>query len=72
VAATGATYRHVIDFSNLDGSLATNVPGQSGQPGSPFYANLTESFGRGEYFPLSFSAAAVARNAARTLVLLPR
>lgn len=72
MAATGATYRQVIDFSNLDASLATNVPGQSGQPGSPFYANLTESFGRGEYFPLSFSAAAVARNGAHTLVLVPR
>jgi penicillin amidase len=72
VAATGATYREVIDFSNLDGSLATNVPGQSGQPGSPYYANLAESFGRGEYFPLSFSRAAVNRNAAHTLVLTPR
>ena len=72
VAATGATYRQVIDFSNLDGSLATNVPGQSGQPGSPFYANLVVPFGRGEYFPLSFSRAAVERNAAYSLVILPR
>lgn len=72
VAATGATYRQVIDFSDLDGSLATNVPGQSGQPGSPFYANLAESFGRGEYFPLLFSRAAVERTAARRLVLVPR
>ena len=72
VAATGATYRQVIDFSNLDASLATNVPGQSGQPASPYYANLAESFGRGEYFPLSFSRAAVERNAGHTLVLVPR
>lgn len=72
VAATGATYRQVIDFSNLDASLATNVPGQSGQPGSPFYSNLADSFGRGEYFPLSFSRAAVERNAAYALVLVPR
>jgi penicillin amidase len=72
VAATGATYRQVIDFSNLDASLATNVPGQSGQPGSPFYANLAESFGRGEYFPLSFSRASVERNAAYSMQLVPR
>jgi penicillin amidase len=72
VAASGATYRQVIDFSNLDASMATNVPGQSGQPASPFYANLAPSFGRGEYFPLSFSRAAVERNAAHTLVLVPR
>jgi penicillin amidase len=61
----------VIDFSNLDSSLATNVPGQSGQPGSPFYANLRQSFARGEYFPLSFTRPAVDRNAAHRLVLLP-
>lgn len=72
VAATGATYREIIDFANLDGSLATNVPGQSGQPGSPFYSNLAESFGRGEYFPLSFSRGAVERFATHTLVLVPR
>ena len=72
VAATGATYRQVIDFSNLDASQVTNVPGQSGQPGSPFYANLAVSFGKGEYFPLSFSRTAVERNAAHTLELVPR
>jgi penicillin G amidase len=72
VAATGATYRQIIDFANLDASMATNVPGQSGQPGSPFYANLVESFGNGEYFPLSYTRAAVERNAAHRLVLAPR
>ena len=72
VAATGATYRQIIDFANLDNSVATNVPGQSGQPGSPFYANLAAPFGRGEYFPLSYTRAAVERNAAHRLVLTPR
>jgi len=71
VAAPGATFREVIDFANLDSSMVTNVPGQSGQPGSPFYANLAEMFGRGEYFPLSYSRAAVERNAAHRLTLLP-
>jgi penicillin amidase len=49
----------------------TNFPGESGQPGSPFYANLAESFGRGEYFPLAYSRAAVDRVAAHRLVLVP-
>jgi len=71
VAATGATYRQIVDFSDLDGSLATNFPGQSGQPGSPFYANLAGPYGRGEYFPLAFSRAAVERHAAHRLWLLP-
>jgi penicillin amidase len=71
VGATGATYREIIDLGNLDASLATNVPGQSAQPFSPFYANLVESFGRGEYFPLAYSRAAVDAAAAHRLVLTP-
>jgi len=72
VAAPGATFREIIDFSNLDSSRVTNFPGQSGQPGSPYYGNLAESFGRGEYFPLAYSRAAVERNAAHRLTLVPR
>jgi penicillin amidase len=71
VGATGATYREIIDFGNLDASMATNVPGQSGQPFSPFYANLVERFGRGEYFPLVYSRGAVDAAAAHRLILQP-
>jgi penicillin amidase len=71
VAATGATYRQIVDFADLDASAVTNLPGQSAQPGSPFYANLVESFGRSEYFPLSYSRPAVDRNTAHRLVLTP-
>jgi penicillin amidase len=71
VAATGATYRQVIDFAELDRSQATNLPGQSGQPGSPFYGNLAGMFARGEYFPLGFSRGAVERHAAHRLMLVP-
>jgi penicillin amidase len=69
MAAVGATYREIIDFSNLDGSVATNAPGQSGRPGSPFYGNLIESFSNQEYFPLSWSRQAVDANARYRLVL---
>ena len=71
VAAIGATYREIIDFSDLDGSVATNAPGQSGRPGSPFYGNLTESWANQEYFPLSFSREAVESNAEYRLLLRP-
>jgi len=71
VAATGATFREIIDFSDLDGSQATISPGQSGRPGSPFYDNLAESWGNQEYFPLSFSREAVERNGQYTLTLKP-
>jgi penicillin G amidase len=72
VAATGATFRQIIDFANLDRSAVTNAPGQSAQPGSPFYANLVEPWGRGEYFPLVYTRPAVEENAAHRLVLVPR
>ncbi|MBT8395450.1 MAG: penicillin acylase family protein [Gemmatimonadetes bacterium] len=71
VAATGATYRHIIDFSDLDASVFTNAPGQSGRPGSPYYGNLTEPWGAGEYFPLLFSRGAVEERAEYRLVLKP-
>jgi penicillin amidase len=71
VAAIGATYRQIIDFADLDRSVATNVPGQSGQPGSPYYANLARSFAAQQYFPLHYTRAAVERAALHTLVLKP-
>ena len=42
VNATGANFRRIIDLSNVDNSVWTNAPGQSGQPGSPFYGNNRE------------------------------
>lgn len=71
VAAVGGTYREIIDMNDLDASLATNVPGQSGQPFSPFYQNLVDSYGRGEYFPLSYTRPAVEKVAAYRLTLTP-
>lgn len=72
VAAVGATYRQIIDITAPDSSVATNAPGQSGQPWSPFYGNLAEMYGRGEYFPLAYSRGAVERFAAHRLTLAPR
>jgi penicillin G amidase len=72
VAAVGATYRQIIDMNDLDASVATNAPGQSAQPGSPFYKNLVDAYGRGEYFPLAFSRGTVERVQAHRLVLTPR
>ena len=71
VNATGANFRRIIDLSDLDRSVATNAPGQSAQPGSPFYGNLREYLGNGEYFPLHFSREAVEDNVAHRLMLNP-
>jgi penicillin amidase len=71
VAATGATFREIIDFANLDESRVTNTPGQSAQPGSPYYGNLLEGWAKGEYFPLRYSRATVEQAVAHRLVLEP-
>jgi penicillin G amidase len=71
VAADGATYREVLDVSDWDRSVVTNVPGQSGQPGSPYYGNLLALWAENQYFPLAFSKKAVEANAAHRLTLKP-
>ncbi|HUF49791.1 MAG TPA: penicillin acylase family protein [Longimicrobiales bacterium] len=72
VAATGATYRQIIDTADFDRSIVTNAPGQSAQPFSPFYANLVASYGRGDYYTLPYSRPAVERAARHRLTLTPR
>jgi penicillin G amidase len=71
VNATGANFRRIIDLANLDRSVATNAPGQSAQPGSPFYGDHVERLANGEYFPMLFSRRAVEGGARHTLTLQP-
>jgi len=71
VNETGANFRRIIDLSDPDNSLASNAPGQSAQPGSPFYDNLVENLGNGAYFPLLYTRAAVEGRAAYRLTLVP-
>ena len=69
--ATGANFRRIIDLADLDRSVATNAPGQSAQPGSPFYGNLVQNLGNGEFFPLLYTRGAVEERAAYRLMLQP-
>lgn len=71
VGADGATYREIIDVSNWDNSLTVNVPGQSGQPESPYYGNLLPYWSNDEYFQMAFSKQAVDAKAAHRLKLVP-
>jgi penicillin amidase len=71
VNATGANFRRIIDLSDLDRSVATNAPGQSAQPGSPFYDNLADFLGNGEYFPFLFTRRAIEEKVAYRLMLRP-
>ncbi|HZZ80525.1 MAG TPA: penicillin acylase family protein [Gemmataceae bacterium] len=67
----GATYRHLFDLSDWDKGLATSAPGQSGQFGSPHYADLAPLWARGEYFPLAYSRNKVEEVTAHRLMLRP-
>jgi penicillin amidase len=71
VEADGATYREILDVADWDRSLAINVPGQSGQPTSPYYANLLQKWAENDYFPLVYSSKAVDANTAHRLMLEP-
>ncbi|MGE0439708.1 MAG: penicillin acylase family protein [Gemmatimonadales bacterium] len=70
--SSGASYRGIFDTADWDNSVATTVPGQSGQPGSPFYGNLLPLWENYRYFPLVYSRAAVERETKYLLWLEPR
>ncbi len=67
----GASYREVIDTSDWDKSVAINVPGQSGQPGSVHYSDLLSLWSEGKYFPLLYSRPTIETQATDKLVLVP-
>jgi penicillin amidase len=68
---SGASYREILDLNDWDHSVAVNVPGQSGQPGSPHYSDLLPLWSEGKYFPLVYSRDAVEKEATDKLILEP-
>jgi penicillin amidase len=67
----GASYREIFDLSDWDNAVSVNVPGQSGQPGSPHYDDLLPLWTRGQYFPLHYSKPSVDRETTDVLELKP-
>jgi penicillin amidase len=67
----GASFREILDVSDWDRSVATSVPGQSGQPGSKHYGNLLPLWADGKYFPLLYSKQKVEAMAKQRLTLEP-
>src|SRR6266568_4191783 len=67
----GASYREILDPGDWDKSLAINVPGQSGQPGSAHYSDLLPLWAEGQYFPLVYTREAVEKEATDKLTLEP-
>lgn len=69
--AFGASFREILDVADWDRSVATSVPGQSGQPLSPHYADLLPLWAEGRYFPLLYSRERIEAESKDRLVLEP-
>ncbi|MEE2649346.1 MAG: penicillin acylase family protein [Acidobacteriota bacterium] len=71
VYSNGATFREILDMADWEKGISTTSPGQSGQPGSPHYGDLIESWAAGDYFPLAYARTAVEEVTVHRLVLKP-
>lgn len=67
----GASWRMVLDVGNWDAARMTNAPGQSGDPRSPFYANLLEGWANDLDFPLLWSREQVDAEKVMSIRLVP-
>jgi penicillin amidase len=67
---SGASFRMVVDTKDWDSALFTNTPGQSGDPGSPFYKNLFGLWANDKYFPVYFTRKKVEESSVEKLVLM--
>jgi penicillin G amidase len=70
-AASGAEYRLVVDFAQPDQFLAVQNIGNSGQPGSPHYADQFPAWLAGTYHVVQLKRADVERDLEGTTVLEP-
>jgi penicillin amidase len=67
----GSSFRMVVDLADLDRSVCVNAPGQSGDPRSPHYADLTPLWAAGDYVPMLHGRAAVEAAAESRWRLVP-
>ena len=69
---SGASYRQILDLSDWDKSVVTNVPGEVGDPRSPHYDDLVGDWREGRYHPLPYTRAAVEAVTTERIKLQPR
>jgi penicillin G amidase len=67
----GASFRMILDVGDWDRSLAINAPGQSGNPASRHYDDLTPLWAAGDCVPLLFSNDAVEAATVARIHLIP-
>ena len=70
--SSGASFKVIIDTGNWDASLFMNSPGQSGNPDSPFYKNLFETWAKDKYLPLFYSREKIESIAKQKITLAPK
>jgi penicillin G amidase len=68
----GASYRQILDLSDWDKSVMTNVPGEVGDPRSPHYDDLIDDWRSGRYHPMPYSRSAVEAVTEERIQLRPR
>jgi penicillin amidase len=66
----GPVCRFVIDLEDPSRSRSLNAPGQSGQPGSPHYADRIQAWFQGDYHPMLYRREEIIAQAEATLHLL--
>jgi penicillin amidase len=69
--SSGASFRMIVNTGDWDAAVATNGPGQSGNPDSPFYDNLFEPWAKDQYFPVYYSRKKIDSVSIGTKMLLP-
>jgi penicillin amidase len=69
---SGASYREILDVSDWDRSVVTNVPGESGDPASPHYSDLLADWAAGKYHPLPYTRKAVEAATVERITLTPQ
>ena len=68
---SGASFREILDLSDWDKSMMTNVPGESGDPESKHYRDLVDDWVAGRHHPMPYSRKAVEAAAEERIVLEP-
>ncbi len=69
--SSGASFRIIVNTGDWDAAVGTNAPGQSGDPESPYYRNLFESWAKDEFFPVLYSREKVEAAAVEKTNLVP-
>lgn len=69
---SGASFRIIVDAVDWNQCLASNTPGQNGNPSHPHYKNLFELWARDQFFPLFYSKDKVESVLFNRLLLHPR